>query len=141
MEIQLVRCECGAEPRFFCEALMHSIMCDNCKAYVSVVQETGKTVNIRQAWNNGLRGWLVGDREKPHITLGRGEQGEFLIYIDGNLRGKYATAEIMQLHFADCLAECDRLRKNQRPETAREMCERLGLEVIEHDPVEGLLGG
>lgn len=76
-----------------------------------------------------------------HITVGRGEQGEFLIYIDGHLRGKYATAEMMQVHFASCLAECDRLRANQRPESAKEIAKRLGIEVTPHDPIEGLLGG
>ena len=55
---ELVRCKCGSQPRFFGEARMQSIICDGCKAYVSVVQETGKTVNIKQAWNKGVRGWI-----------------------------------------------------------------------------------
>lgn len=45
-----------------------------------------------------------------HITIGYSESNEFLIYIDGGLRGKYETAEEMHVHLAMCLAECDKLR-------------------------------
>lgn len=77
---------------------------------------------------------------RPHVSLGRGEQGEFLIYVDGHLRGKYATAEMMQAHFAECIIDCDRLRANQRPLSASQLSERYGIEASLHDPVEGLLG-
>ena len=50
---------------------------------------------------------------KPHITCGRGEDGAYTIHIDGKLRGKYNSPEMMQVHLADMIAECDELRRDR----------------------------
>ena len=41
--------------------------------------------------------------DKPHITCGRDGEA-YTIHIDGQLRGKYATPEMMQVHLAGLIA-------------------------------------
>lgn len=46
---------------------------------------------------------------KSHTSVGRGKDGEYVIYVNGQLRGKYATAEDMQVHLASMLpgSQCE----------------------------------
>jgi hypothetical protein len=62
---------------------------------------------------------------KPHITCGRDGEA-YVIHIDGKLRGRYNSPEIMQVHLADALAEIDRLRLLCADKLTEET-ERLGL--------------
>jgi len=52
-------CKCGSHARFFAEALMCSISCESetCKEHIYHV---GCELDIREAWNNELRGYIKG---------------------------------------------------------------------------------
>lgn len=70
-------------------------------------------------------GEVAGPIKKPHLSCGR-EGDAYVIHIDGVLRGRYNSPEMMQVHLADQIAENDRLRSLCSDELVRES-ERLGL--------------
>lgn len=49
------KCKCGGQPQYFGEALMSSVSCPSCKAFVG-----GVGVKARELWNNGVRGSVKG---------------------------------------------------------------------------------
>ena len=50
-------CDCGSPARYFGEALMCSVSCEVCDAFL---MDVGEDLNIRERWNNGERG-VIGD--------------------------------------------------------------------------------
>ena len=46
------KCSCGGNARYFGEALMCSVKCENCDAYL---MDVGEDLNIRERWNQGER--------------------------------------------------------------------------------------
>jgi hypothetical protein len=53
------KCECGGHARYFGEALMKSVSCESCDAFVMHV---GWDFNVVHAWNRGERG-VISDRD------------------------------------------------------------------------------
>lgn len=61
-------------------------------------------------------------------AVGRTEDGGFTIHVDGELRGQYATAEILHVHAAEMMREIMRLQqvvKDQRQEIY-DKCDECG---------------
>lgn len=49
------KCECGGTARYFGEALMGSVRCDDCDQFVMQIGNPSSVVDL---WNNGVRGCL-----------------------------------------------------------------------------------
>lgn len=53
-------CTCGSPARYFGEALMCSVSCESCDAFVMHV---GLAKSVRELWNEGVRGVVENERK------------------------------------------------------------------------------